>query len=111
MPKYAVNASKYDEMQELLCMADVLITDYSSSQWDFALTGKPGFLFTPDLDYYQHEDRGFYTPIDDWPFPYAKTNEELSNLIKNNGATKVTINEILSWNGSQYEYQVKEKEI
>jgi CDP-glycerol glycerophosphotransferase len=62
-------------------MADVLITDYSSSQWDFALTGKPGFLFTPDLDYYQHEDRGFYTPIDDWPFPYAKTNEELSNLI------------------------------
>ena len=81
IPKYAVNASKYDEMQELLCMADVLITDYSSSQWDFALTGKPGFLFTPDLDYYQHEDRGFYTPIDDWPFPYAKTNEELSNLI------------------------------
>ena len=37
--------------------------------------------------------------------------KELSNLIKNNGATKVTINEILSWNGSQYEYQVKEKEI
>ena len=36
---------------------------------------------------------------------------DLSNVIKKSGATKVTINEILSWNGSQYEYQVVEKEI
>lgn len=83
IPDNAINASKYDEMQELLCMADVLITDYSSSQWDFALTKKPGFLFTPDLDYYLKEDRGFYTPIEDWAFPYAKTNNELAELIKN----------------------------
>lgn len=83
IPQNAVNASKYDEMQELLCMADAFITDYSSSQWDFALTGKPAFLFTPDLDYYLNEDRGFYTPIDDWAFPYARTNEELAELIKN----------------------------
>lgn len=82
LPEYAVNASLYDEMQELLCMADVFITDYSSSQWDYALTRKPGFLFTPDLEYYLHEDRGFYTPIDEWAFPYAKTNEELVGLIK-----------------------------
>lgn len=81
IPANAVNASKYDEMQELLCMADVFITDYSSSQWDFALTKKPCFLFTPDLDYYLNEDRGFYTPIDDWAFPYAKSNEELASLI------------------------------
>lgn len=83
IPANAVNVSNYDEMQELLCMADVLITDYSSSQWDFALTKKPGFLFTPDLDYYSHEDRGFYTAIDDWAFPYAKNNDEMSELIRN----------------------------
>lgn len=82
IPDNAINASKYDEMQELLCMADVFITDYSSSQWDFAHTRKPGFLFTPDLNYYLNEDRGFYTPIDDWAFPYARTNEELAFLIK-----------------------------
>ena len=35
----------------------------------------------------------------------------LSNEIKKNGATKVTMNEIISWNGTQYEYQVNEKEI
>lgn len=79
----AIDASGYDEMQELLCMADVFITDYSSSQWDFALTKKPAFLFTPDLDYYLNKDRGFYTSMDDWAFPYAKSNEELADLIKN----------------------------
>lgn len=42
---------------------------------------------------------------------YDKFYIDLSNAIKNSGATKVTINEILSWNGSQYEYQVVEREI
>lgn len=83
IPECAVNASHYDEMQELLCMADAFITDYSSSQWDFALTKKPAFLFTPDLEYYLHKDRGFYTSIEDWAFPYAKTNDELVELIRN----------------------------
>jgi len=78
-----INASQYEEMQELLCMADVFITDYSSSMWDFALTGKPAFLFTPDLDYYLKNDRGFYTPIEEWAFPYAQTNDELEHLIVN----------------------------
>lgn len=78
-----INASEYEEMQELLCMADVFITDYSSSMWDFALTKKPAFLFTPDLEYYLKSDRGFYTPIEEWAFPYAQTNSELAQLIIN----------------------------
>lgn len=78
-----IDASNYQDMQELLCMTDVFITDYSSSMWDFALTKKPAFLFTPDLEYYLNEDRGFYTPINDWAFPYAQTNQELIELIIN----------------------------
>ena len=42
---------------------------------------------------------------------YDKFYTDLSNVIKKSGATKVTINEIVSWNASQYEYQVFEKEI
>lgn len=68
------------DMQELLCAADVLITDYSSSMWDFSLTGKPGFLFTPDVEHYIKE-RGFYTDIKTWPYSYAKTNDELMSDI------------------------------
>lgn len=42
---------------------------------------------------------------------YDNFYSDLSNVIKKSGATKVTINEILSWNGNQYHYQPVEKEI
>lgn len=75
-----VDLTQYPDMQDLLDIADVLITDYSSSIWDFALTGKPGFLYMPDLPEYEY-DRGFYTPLDKWPFPYAESIDELCELI------------------------------
>jgi CDP-glycerol glycerophosphotransferase len=77
-----INATDYPDMQELLCAADVLITDYSSSIWDFSLTGKPCFLYAPDLAQYDRE-RGFYTPIESWPAILAESNEELVQNILN----------------------------
>lgn len=74
-----INASDYPDMQELLCAADVLITDYSSSIWDFSFTKKPCFLYTPDLEQYKNE-RDFYTDISKWGFTYSKNTLE---LIKN----------------------------
>jgi CDP-glycerol glycerophosphotransferase len=71
-----VSVSEYQEMQELLCAADVLITDYSSCMWDFSFTHKPCFIYAPDLIKYT-EVQGFYTPIEKWPFPVAETNERL----------------------------------
>ena len=74
-----INASDYPDMQELLCAADVLITDYSSSIWDFSFTKKSCFLYTPDLEQYKNE-RDFYTDISKWGFTYSKNTLE---LIKN----------------------------
>lgn len=42
---------------------------------------------------------------------YDKFYIDLSNEIKKSGATKVTINEIVSWNGNQYQYKQIEQEI
>ncbi|MTV91524.1 CDP-glycerol glycerophosphotransferase family protein, partial [Streptococcus pneumoniae] len=47
-----VDVSQYSDMQELLLLSDILITDYSSSMWDFSLSFKPCFLYTPDLKDY-----------------------------------------------------------
>ncbi len=47
-------------MTELLLLADVLVTDYSSAMFDFAGTGKPIIFFTPDLAHYSADLRGFY---------------------------------------------------
>lgn len=76
----AIDVSGYPDIQEIMLIADAFITDYSSSIWDWAMLRKPGFLFTPDLSDYE-KDRGLYSPIETWAFPYAKTNEELEKLI------------------------------
>lgn len=77
-----INVSLYPDMQELLCAADILITDYSSCMWDFSLMYKPCFIYANDLKDYKIE-RNFHTPIKEWPFPVAVNNEELRNNILN----------------------------
>ena len=62
-----IDATGYPDMQDLLCAADMLITDYSSSIWDYALLGRPCFLYVPDLHEYENVEHGFCTPIDSWP--------------------------------------------
>ncbi|MBR4234810.1 MAG: CDP-glycerol glycerophosphotransferase family protein [Clostridia bacterium] len=78
---FDLDVSAYEDMQTLLCAADVLITDYSSSVWDMSLTGKSAFLYCPDIDAYRRE-RDFYTPIDAWPYPLARDNAELIRNIR-----------------------------
>ena len=80
LPDFVIDATKYEDMQELLCAADILVTDYSSSMWDFALTGKPCFLYAPDIDKYIAE-RGFYTDPATWPFPLARSEDVLHENI------------------------------
>ena len=77
-----INATDYYDMQELLCAADIGITDYSSWLCDFVLTEKPGFIYCNDMDKYVDE-RGFYYPLSETPFPVSKTNDELEKNILN----------------------------
>ncbi len=76
-----INATFYDDMMELLVAADVLVTDYSSSMFDYFLSGKPVFLYAQDVDAYQNDDRGTYFEYESLPFPIAYTVEELWNKI------------------------------
>ena len=82
LPDFVVDATKYEDMQELLCAADILLTDYSSSMWDYALTKKPCLLYAPDIKQYM-ENRGFYTDPFSWPFPLAQNDTELTYNILN----------------------------
>ena len=76
----ALNLSDYEDMQDVLAVADVLVNDFSSSMWDFMLTGKPCFLFAKDLQHYI-ETVDVYTPVEEWPFPKATNNDELEKNI------------------------------
>lgn len=74
-----LDATMYPDMQELLVASDILVTDYSSSMFDFALSGKPCFLFATDVSEYV-KDRNFYFPLQTLPFPLADNNLEMLRM-------------------------------
>lgn len=74
------DVTNYPDMQELLIVSDILITDYSSCMWDMALMKKPVYLYTPDIDLYI-SNQGFYIEPNLWPFDISKTNADLINHI------------------------------
>lgn len=76
-----INASDYSDIQELMCVASVIITDYSSCMADFALQRRPGFLFTPDLKEYESVHPLSMDPKK-WPYQTARSNDELLKNIR-----------------------------
>lgn len=76
-----LNVTSHPDMQELICITDVAITDYSSWIYDFVLMRRPGFIFATDIESYCENDRGFYYPIEETPFLIAKNNDELIDNI------------------------------
>lgn len=77
-----IDASYYPDITNLYLIADCLITDYSSTMFDYALTGKPVFLYAPDSETY-FSIRHSYFDLEDLPFELCKSIEELENRILN----------------------------
>lgn len=71
-----LDVTTYDDIQELLGVADILVSDYSSLIFDFVLTERPCFLYVPDLDKYIKSDRRLYFGINELPFISVKNNNE-----------------------------------
>lgn len=72
------DATDYPEVAELYGAADVLVTDYSSVMFDFAVTRKPIVYLVPDLEQYRDRYRGFYFDLEhDAPGPLTRTTEDL----------------------------------
>jgi len=77
-PGFAINVTTYPDVSELLLVADVLITDYSSMMCDFAATGKPMVFYTYDLEEYRDDVRGFNFDLEaEAPGPLLATSAEV----------------------------------
>ena len=79
---HIINGGGYPDMQELMAATDIGMTDYSSWAYDFILTGRPLFIYAPDLDYYAG-GRGFYYPIETTPFPISRDQNKMIEDIRN----------------------------
>lgn len=72
-----IDVSGYHDVSELLCLADALITDYSSIMFDYALLDRPMIFFAPDLDAYVAARGSYFDLRAEAPGPVVETQEEL----------------------------------
>ncbi|WKA53846.1 CDP-glycerol glycerophosphotransferase family protein [Planococcus shixiaomingii] len=72
------DVSAYPDIRDLYLVSDMMITDYSSVFFDFAILNRPIIFFMYDLEKYRNELRGFYINMEeDAPGPIVQTESEL----------------------------------
>ena len=78
-----INGNEFDDMMEYMAASDALITDYSGCIFDVAHTMMPCFLFAHDRQKYQEVERGTYITLDELPYEFSDSFEDLENNIRN----------------------------
>ena len=78
---FVINVSDHADINELMLVSDVLVTDYSSAIFEYSLLGRPMAFFAPDFEAYEAE-RGFYFHYADGvPGPVFTTSEALADYL------------------------------
>lgn len=72
-----IDASTWPDSQDVLSIADVLVTDYSSIAFESLAAELPVFLYVPDLELYESQSRNLTLLPSESPFPSCKSMEEL----------------------------------
>lgn len=75
-----IDATSYSDIQSLSIASDVIISDYSSTVFDFAILRKPVFICALDLQQYILT-RGLLDEFFRYPFPFSESNKELIKKI------------------------------
>ena len=82
------DVSFFPDVRDLYCAADVLLTDYSSTMFDFAVTGRPIVHYAYDLEDFQSSIRGFYFDLlPEAPGPVVRSSEEVVEVLGDLAAT------------------------
>ena len=79
---FAYDVSGLDDINALYIIADMLITDYSSVFFDYAILKRPIIYYMYDFDLYKNEMRGFYIDMNELPGAIVKDEDTLIAQIK-----------------------------
>ncbi len=82
-PGFAYDVSKYNNVNDLYIISDILITDYSSVFFDYANLKRPILFYMYDLDTYKNNTRDFYIELEELPGPIITKEKELFKNIEN----------------------------
>ena len=94
---FAIDASGHPDINELMLIADVFVTDYSSALFEFALLERPIALFAPDLARYE-ADRGLYIDYrHDLPGPVFETTRDLAEHVRRGEFDLEAVRRVRDW--------------
>jgi len=78
-----IDVTGFPDAAQVMSVADALVTDYSSVMFDFTVTGRPVFFFTPDIEHYRGRLRDFYFDLEAHaPGPIARSQDGLITAIR-----------------------------
>ncbi|OCA84926.1 MULTISPECIES: CDP-glycerol glycerophosphotransferase family protein [unclassified Bacillus (in: firmicutes)] len=90
---FVIHMKKGYNIQELLVLADILVTDYSSVIFDYSLLKRPIAFIADDLEEYLKERDFYYPYLDFIPGPFFTETLPLANWIKEKGYNITKIEE------------------
>ncbi|HET7310557.1 MAG TPA: bifunctional glycosyltransferase family 2 protein/CDP-glycerol:glycerophosphate glycerophosphotransferase [Mycobacteriales bacterium] len=76
-----VDVTSYESVEELCLAADVLVTDYSSIMFDYAVLDRPILIYAPDWEIYQLLRGTYFDLMNEAPGVVCRTQAELAEAL------------------------------
>ncbi|MGL4873805.1 MAG: bifunctional glycosyltransferase/CDP-glycerol:glycerophosphate glycerophosphotransferase [Clostridium sp.] len=109
LKKRVINIDSGNDINDLIAISEIVITDYSSVVFEGALLDKKIIMFAYDKEEYLRE-RDFYYEYDSFvPGNIAKTNEEIVEIINNNNFDIQRVREFKNKFFDQYDGQASKR--
>lgn len=97
-----IDLSDYEEINDILLITSILITDYSSIIFEYSLLERPIIFYANDKNKYEKE-RDFYYDYESMvPGPIVDNTQDLINAIKNKDFDK---NKIIEFKNKFFDYK------
>ncbi|MGM9594299.1 MAG: CDP-glycerol glycerophosphotransferase family protein [Candidatus Onthomonas sp.] len=80
-PGFVLDVSGVEEINDLYLASDLMITDYSSTMFDYANLRRPILFYMYDLEQYRDHLRGFYFDLSELPGSILTREEQLAPAI------------------------------
>jgi len=76
------DVASHPSIEELMLAADLLVTDYSSIMFDYAVLDRPIAIHAPDWEVYRAQRGTYFDLMTEGPGPVARTDAELIELVR-----------------------------
>ena len=99
---FIIDVSRYDDINHLYVVSDLLVTDYSSVMFDYANLKRPMIFYMYDMEEYKEDMRGFYIDLEELPGEIVQKEVELIQAIKETSQGSIKYHEKYQKFNSKY---------